>query len=514
MLNACKKDTLRRNTTEMDQRRSGVLLHITSLPSVYGIGDFGPKAFEFADFLAASKQKYWQILPLNPTDTAFDHSPYHSYSAFALNPLLISPESMIEEGLFDPKNFQSPENFPAERVDYSRALMLKKNIFYSAYECFKGKAHKEDFEEFCSENAPWLDDYSLFMALKTRFRGRSWNKWPFEIRDRHREAIKALKNELQAEIQKEKFFQHVFDQQWKRLKKYCNQKGIRIIGDIPIYVVYDSVDLWTHPELFKLDSNRRPCVVAGVPPDYFSETGQLWGNPLYRWNVLKETKFDWWIMRLRRNLQLFDLVRIDHFRGFVGYWEVPAEDSTAINGKWVQAPALEFFNEVKKEFPSLPIIVEDLGTITPDVKEIMEHFAFPGMKVLLFAFGEDNPEHPYLPHTYERNCLVYTGTHDNNTVKGWFKREAKPEDRKRLFRYLGKQVSYKDIHWEFIRLGMMSVANTFVAPMQDVLGLGEEARMNRPATTSGNWRWRLKPKQLTISLAEKLAEITETYGRA
>lgn len=514
MLNACKKDPLRRNTAEMDQRGSGVLLHLTSLSSAYGIGDLGPKAFEFSDFLTVSKQKYWQILPLNPTDPAFDHSPYHSYSAFALNPLLISPELMIEEGLVDPKDLQSSVNFPAERVDYRRALLLKENIFCSAYERFKQKTHKEDFEKFCSENAPWLDDYSLFMALKIRFRGQSWNEWPSEIRDRHPEAIKALKNEHQDEIQKQKFLQHVFDQQWKRLKNYCNQKGIRIIGDIPIYVVYDSVDLWTHPELFKLDSNRRPSVVAGVPPDYFSETGQLWGNPLYRWNVLKEREFDWWIMRLGRNLQLFDLARIDHFRGLVGYWEVPAEDSTAINGKWVQAPALEFFNEVKKEFPSLPIIAEDLGTITPDVKEIMEHFAFPGMKVLLFAFGEDNPGHPYLPHTYGRNCVVYTGTHDNNTIKGWFKSEAKPEDKQRVFRYLGKEVSEKDIHWEFIKLGMMSVADTFVAPMQDVLGLEEDARMNKPATTIGNWRWRLMPKQLTMSLIKKLGEITETYGRA
>ena len=497
----------------MDQRGSGVLLHITSLPSLYGIGDLGPKAVEFVDFLAASKQKYWQILPLNPTDLAFDNSPYHSFSAFAFNPLLISPELMIEDGLVGPKQLQSLPNFPLDRVDYRRALLLKKNIFCSAYDGFKKGLHKEGFEKFCSENASWLDDYSLFIALKSQFRTKSWNEWPSEIKDRQPEAIKTIKAQLQDEIQREKFLQHVFDKQWKRLKKYCHQKGIRIIGDIPIYVVYDSVDLWTQPELFKLDSNRRPYVVAGGPPDYFSETGQLWGNPLYRWNVMKERKFDWWIMRLERNLQLFDWIRIDHFRGFVGYWEVPAGDATAINGRWVQAPALDLFNEVKQRFPSLPIIAEDLGTITPDVNEIMEHFAFPGMKILLFAFGEDNPEHPYLPHTYEKNCLVYTGTHDNNTVKGWFKSEATPEDRKRLFRYLGKTVSEKEIHWEFIELGMMSLANTFIVPMQDVLGLEEDARMNRPATTRGNWRWRLAPKQLTVPLAEKLAEVTETYGR-
>jgi len=498
----------------MDQRGSGVLLHVTSLPSLYGIGDLGLKAFEFADFLAASKQKYWQILPLNPTDPAFDNSPYHSFSAFAFNPLLISPELMIEEGLVDRGDLQSLLNFPTERVDYSRALLLKENIFFSAYERFKERTYKEGFDKFCSENASWLDDYSLFMALKSRFPAKSWNEWPSEIRDRQPEAIKTVKDELQDEIQMEKFLQYVFDKQWKGLKNYCNQRGILIIGDIPIYVVYDSVDVWAHPELFRLDSNRKPDVVAGVPPDYFSETGQLWGNPLYRWDAMKERKFDWWIMRLEHNLQLFDWVRIDHFRGFVGYWEVPAKETTAINGRWIQAPALDFFNEVKKRFPSLAIIAEDLGTITPDVKEIMEHFAFPGMKVLLFAFGEDNPEHPYLPHTYEKNCLVYTGTHDNNTVKGWFKSEAKPEDRKRLFRYLGRRVSEKDVHWEFIELGMISVANTFIVPMQDVLGLEEDARMNRPGTTRGNWRWRLMPKQLSASLVEKLAEMTKVCDRA
>jgi 4-alpha-glucanotransferase len=498
----------------MDHRGSGILLHLTSLPSLYGIGDMGPKAFEFVDFLVASKQKYWQILPMNPTDLTFDNSPYHSFSAFAFNPLLISPESMVEDGLVEPEQLRSLPKFPLDRVDYRRAFLLKKHIFGLAYDGFKKNRHREGFDRFCSENASWLDNHSLFMALKTRYHGLSWSQWPPEIRKRLPDAVEATRNDLQDEAQKEKFLQYLVDKQWRRLKNYCDQNGIQIIGDIPIYIVYDSVDLWTHPELFKLDSNKSPYVVAGVPPDYFSETGQLWGNPLYNWDAMKERKFDWWIKRLERNLQVFDWVRIDHFRGFVGYWEVPAGDTTAIHGRWVKAPASTFFNEVKKRLPSLPIIAEDLGTITSDVREIMAHFGFPGMKVLLFAFGDDNPEHPYLPHTYEKNCLAYTGTHDNNTVRGWYKCEAKPEEKKRLFRYLGKEVSEDHIHWEFIKLGMKSAANTFMVPMQDVLGLGEDARMNKPATTSGNWRWRLMSSQLTASLAEKLASATETYGRA
>jgi 4-alpha-glucanotransferase len=498
----------------MDKRGSGVLLHISSLPSPYGVGDLGPGAYDFVDFLTASSQKYWQILPLNPTDPAFDHSPYSSHSVFAFNPLLISPDLLAEERLLDLSDLQGLPKFPRERVGYKSVRQLKKKIFHLAYECFKKKTDEEDFEKFCKENASWLDDYSLFVALKSRFGAKSWNEWPSELRDRKTEALRTAKKELREEIQKEKFLQHVFDKQWNRLKSYCNQNGILIFGDLPIYVGYDSVDLWTHPELFKLDSCRKPSAVAGVPPSSFSSTGQLWGNPLYRWDVLKQTRYDWWVKRMEHNLKLFDWVRIDHFRGFVGYWEVPAKESTAINGKWVQAPAMDFFNEIKQRFCSLPIFVEDLGLITPDVIEIMKHFGFHGMKILLFAFGEDNPEHSHLPHTYEKNCLVYTGTHDNNTVRGWFNREAKPEDKNRLFRYIGRTVSEEEIHWEFIKLGAKSVANTFIVPMQDILGLGEEARMNKPATKRGNWRWRLLPEQLTASPAEKLTEITETFGRS
>ncbi|MGB6864751.1 MAG: 4-alpha-glucanotransferase [Candidatus Aminicenantaceae bacterium] len=496
------------------QRGSGVLLHITSLPSPYGIGDLGPGAYAFADFLAASKQRYWQVLPLNPTDLACANSPYHSFSAFAFNPLLISPDFLLEDGLLDPRDVGSLPIFSEESIDFRTVIPFKTRILFSAYERFKQRENKQCYEKFCEENVYWLDDYSLFVALKSRFRKRPWHKWPTEIKDRQRKAIDNMRADLTHEIRREKFLQYVFYKQWTSLKNYCNQKGIQVIGDIPIYVVHDSVDVWAHPELFKLDNNKKPYVVAGVPPDYFSNTGQLWGNPLYRWDVMQKRKYDWWVERMAHNLRLFDWVRIDHFRGFVGYWEIPAKEKTAIRGRWVKAPAIDFFKTIKQRFKPLPIVAEDLGIITPDVKEIMDLFDFPGMKVLLFAFGEDNPEHPYLPHTYRKNCLVYTGTHDNNTVQGWFNGEAKPEDKKRLFRTIGRFVPDKEIHWEFIRLGAMSMANTLIVPMQDILGLGVEARMNRPATKTGNWRWRLLPEQLTPALAQSLREITMTSGRA
>jgi 4-alpha-glucanotransferase len=316
------------------------------------------------------------------------------------------------------------------------------------------------------------------------------------------------------EVERAKFHQYVFDKQWTGLKNYCQKKGVRIIGDIPIYVVHNSSDVWAHRDLFKLDEEKKPQFVSGVPPDYFSKTGQLWGNPLFNWDVMQQKKFEWWIQRLAYNLKLFDIVRVDHFRGFVSYWEIPAGAKTATRGRWVKAPAMDFFKTITQRFKPLPIVAEDLGIITDDVKEIMHFFAFPGMKILLFAFGEENPDHPYLPHNYEKNCLVYTGTHDNNTVRGWFDKEAGPEDKARVFRYIGRTVPEKDMPWEFIRLGATSLANTLIVPMQDVLGLGEEARMNTPATKTGNWRWRLLPEQMTSRITDNLGEITEASGRA
>lgn len=497
----------------MQQRGSGILLHITSLPSLYGIGDLGPGAYTFVDFLAASKQKYWQILPLNPTDLVWDNSPYNSFSAFAFNTLLISPELLIEDGWVDRGDIGSLPQMSRMSVDFHSVIPFKLKILSSAYDRFKKRKNKQGFEKFREEKFFWLDDYALFVALKSQQDGQPWHRWPAVLRDRKSAAVRAARRELDHEIQKQIFFQYLFHMQWTRFKDYCHQKGIQIIGDIPIYVVHDSVDVWAHPGMFKLDQDKKPCVVGGVPPDYFSRTGQRWGNPLYRWDVMQQRKYDWWIQRIVHNLKLVDWVRIDHFRGFVGYWEIPAKDKTAKNGKWIKAPAMDFFNTLKKKSLTSAIIAEDLGTITQDVREVKDFFDFPGMKILLFAFGENNPDHPYLPHTYNRNCFVYTGTHDNNTVQGWFKNEASLKDKDRLYRYIGRKVPSREIHWEFIELGAMSPANTLIIPMQDVLGLGDGARMNRPATKKGNWRWRLLPEQLTRTATKKLREITVASSR-
>ena len=498
----------------MRRRGSGVLLHVPSLPSPFGVGDMGPGAFRFVDFLAETKQSLWQILPLNPTDPEHHNSPYHSTSAFACNPLLISPEFLVQDGLLKGADIKTVPNFPAERVDYRAVGVYKKELFNRAYERFKGKGPSHEYERFCSENSGWLEDFALFMAVKSHFNGAAWSQWPQDIRDRQPEALEWARGELEHDVERERFLQYIFLNQWGSLKNYCNERGIQIIGDIPIYVEHDSADVWTHSEIFKLDDGRRPYVVAGVPPDYFSETGQLWGNPVYRWDVLKERGYSWWVERMEHNLRLCDVLRIDHFRGLVAYWEVPAMDDTAINGRWIEAPVMDFLNHLMRKFPFLPIIAEDLGLITPDVREVIHHFELPGMKVLLFAFGEDLPTNPYIPHNLPKNCVAYTGTHDNNTVRGWFEGDEAPEDKKRLLRYLGRDVPREEIHWELIRLLMMSVANTVIFPLQDILGLGGEARMNRPATVEGNWEWRLLPGVLTPDLATKLREMTELYGRA
>jgi 4-alpha-glucanotransferase len=474
----------------------------------------GPWAYRFADFLAESKQSFWQILPLNPTDPAHNNSPYHSLSAFACNPLLISPEIMIGDDLLRKAGIETSPGFLGERVDYQTVIALKEDLFNKAYERFKKKKQNQEYQKFCLENSYWLDDFTLFMALKSHFNGKAWSEWPRDLRDREPAALQSAKKELADSVEKGKFFQYSFFKQWSSLRKYCNRRGIQIIGDIPIYVTHDSADVWAHPELFKLNGERRPYVVAGVPPDYFSETGQLWGNPIYRWENLREDGYDWWVHRIAQTIKLYDFVRIDHFRGLVAYWEVPATEKTAVHGEWVEAPAMDFLNHLTKKFAYLPIIAEDLGVITPDVREIMERFDLPGMKLLLFAFGEDLPTNPYIPHNLPRNCAAYTGTHDNNTIRGWFEKETTEQDKERLFRYLGSKVPPDKLHWELIRLVMMSIANMAIFPMQDILGLGEEARMNRPATVEGNWQWRLLPEQLTPDLAERFREITEIYGRA
>lgn len=517
----------------MRTRGSGILLHITSLPSPFGIGDLGGSAYRFADLLAESRQGFWQVLPLGPTDPICGNTPYDSRSAFAGNPLLISPEMLVGDGLLSKEEVEGHPPFPEGRVDYQAVAEYKRKILDRAYTLFKAeegeidaKAKGDDtnakggpknfkdrcnYGRFISENAFWLDDFALFSAIKSHFYGRIWSQWPDELRDRHREALEKTKGDLREKIEKLKFVQYIFFRQWSLLKSYCNSRGIQIIGDMPIYVNYDSADVWTRPEVFKLDENKKPITVAGVPPDYFSKTGQLWGNPIYRWDVLRKEGYAWWLRRLGYNLQLFDMLRIDHFRGLVAYWEVRTGKKTAVEGEWVRVPE-DFFNMIFRHFPNLPVIAEDLGFITPDVREAIRSFDLPGMKLLLFAFGEGLPENPYAPHNHVKNCVIYTGTHDNNTARGWFEREATADDRRRLFSYLGREVSPEQISWELVRMAMMSVADIAILPMQDVLGLGEEARMNRPGQTEGNYQWRLLPEQMKMD--PRLKEMTEIYGRA
>lgn len=497
----------------MDNRSSGLLAHITSLPSPYGIGDLGPDAYAFADLLAAGKQRFWQVLPLNSTDPMHANSPYSCTSAFAGNVLMISPRRLVEEGYLDAADVDAPADLSTELVDYERVTAFKYRILSRAFEWFSQRSDRSAFDAFCIEQAAWLDGYALFTAIRHHQEGKIWCDWPVELRDRKPEAIEQVRTELADEIMREKFYQFLFFRQWMDLKRHCNDIGVRIIGDIPIYVNYHSADVWTHREVFKIDENGRPTYVSGAPPDRFSSTGQLWGNPVYRWDALRTSGYAWWIDRMRHMLTLHDVVRIDHFRGFVAYWEVPAHHKTAMRGQWVSAPVHDLFNALRAQFPELPILAEDLGLITDDVRAAMNHFGLPGMKVLLFAFEEDHPHHPYLPHMYSENFVVYTGTHDNNTVRGWFEEEARPSDKKRLFSYIGRETTPDEVAWEFIRLAMMSVAKISIVPLQDVLGLGAQARMNLPSTMMGNWRWRVLKEQLSDDLAKRLAGMTRMYGR-
>ena len=431
----------------------------------------------------------------------------------AYNPLLISPEFLVKDGLLKDDDLNPVPKNPDGWVDFPPVISYKTKLFDKAFVAFKAINNDSEYEKFCSDNSNWLDDFALFASLRNHFDKKVWSDWPIEIRDRHPESLSEMEKKLKENIEMEKFLQFQFHKQWISLKEYCNQKGIQIIGDIPIYVDFDSADVWTNPDIFKLDENKRPYVVAGVPPDYFSETGQLWGNPVYRWEKMKEKGYKWWIKRISHNIGIFDVVRIDHFRGLVAYWEVAATEKTAIKGEWIPVPARDFFDTVKRQLPSLPIIAEDLGFITQDVIDIINHYNFPGMKILLFSFGADIANNPYIPHNLMKNCILYTGTHDNNTVLGWLENEGSAEDKTRLKRYLGREVYDKDISWELIRLAMMSVANTAIVPMQDILGLGLDGRMNTPGTCDGYWRWQLTLDQLDFSLTGKLRDMVEIYGR-
>jgi 4-alpha-glucanotransferase len=497
----------------MAKRSSGILMHITSLPSPFGIGDLGPGAYRFADLLAESGQTRWQVLPLSPTDPVQGNSPYSSPSAFAGNPLVLSPERLVDEGFLTEEDLNSVPAFASDGVDYAKVIEYKSKLLDLAFERFSRMGERGEYEGFRYKNSHWLEDFALFTALKKHFKGEVWSDWQPDIRDRKTDALASMRNRLAREIEKQRFAQFLFYREWHSLKAYCNKRGILMVGDIPIYVSYDSVDVWGDSQIFKLDEAKKPTHVAGVPPDYFSSTGQLWGNPVYNWKVCKSTGFKWWLRRMEHVLSLYDIVRIDHLRGLVAYWEVPADQKTAVHGAWIDAPSKDFFDTMVKRFPNLPIIAEDLGLITPDVREVMDRYGFPGMKVLLFAFGDDDPGHPYLPHNFAPDFVVYTGTHDNNTARGWFENGATPDDRKRLSRYVGHKVDADSVHWELLRLAMASVAETAITPMQDILGLGQEARMNLPGVLEGHWQWRMREGQAGAGLVAALRDLTHTYGR-
>ena len=493
-------------------RRSGVLLHLTSLPGRYGVGSMDQAAFDWVDFLARTKQTLWQVLPLGPT--GYGDSPYQSFSTFAGNPYLISLDAMTNEGLLDRAILDDAPDFPRERVDYGALYTWKLPLLRAAAAAFAKHGAddlKAEFASFCAANVEWLDDYALFMALKDAHDGRPWIEWEMALRSRTRAALDAARTMHAEAIHAHNFMQWIFFRQWEALKAYANEREILIVGDIPIFVAMDSADAWTSPDQFFLDDAYQPTVVAGVPPDYFSTTGQLWGNPLYRWDVMQADNYAWWIRRLRGALRLYDLVRVDHFRGFAGYWEVPATEKTAENGVWRKGPGSDFFDQVREQLGGdLPIIAEDLGEITPDVIELRNGFELPGMKVLQFAFSTDASD-KFLPHNYERNFVVYTGTHDNDTTMGWYHGSATDHERDHFRRYM--RTDGRDAAWTLIEAAFRSTAMFAVAPLQDLLSLGTDARMNLPGRADGNWMWRLTPEQVTGHLEYRLKETTQLYGR-
>lgn len=497
----------------LDFRASGVLLHPTSLPSRFGIGDLGENAYRFVDFLANSDQQIWQILPIGPT--GYGNSPYLSYSALAGNPLLISPAILQQQDLLTWEDLQNLPDFPQDQVDFERVITMKMPLLRKASDRFKAIAsdeNKEEFQRFCNRQNDWLSDYALFMSLKDAHHGSGWNQWPADISARQPQAMAEWAAKLTDDIFFHKFVQYQFFGQWQNLKQYANEKGIQLFGDIPIYVAHDSVDVWAHRNIFQLDPKTgEALLMAGVPPDYFSETGQLWGNPVYNWQELEKTDFKWWIRRVEAILEYVDIVRIDHFRGFQAYWAVPHGETTAMNGTWLDAPGDEFFQRLDKQLGKLPIVAEDLGVITPEVEALRDKFNFPGMKILQFAFDGDRAN-GFLPYNYtDRNCIVYTGTHDNDTTVGWFN-ERSPEDQARVSDYLGC-VGNDGIHWAMIRLALSSVGNTAVLPFQDILGLGTDAKMNTPSQATGNWSWRCRAEAFNDELSGRLKYLTHLYGR-
>lgn len=492
-------------------RSGGIILHPTSFPGPDGIGDLGPEAFFWIDRLSESGSTLWQILPLGPT--GYGDSPYQCFSAFAGNPFLVSSAVLLDEGILNLEDLADRPEFPDDRVDYGPVIGWKLSLLDRAYAHFQASASKSSqaaFASFQEKNSYWLPDFALFMAIKESQGGVSWNHWPKPLRQRSERAISRFRKENVEAILRHTFRQFLFFQQWQKVHDYAHEKGVSIIGDAPIFVAYDSADVWSNPDLFYLDDAGNPTVVAGVPPDYFSPTGQLWGNPLYRWDVHAATGYAWWIERLRATLRLVDIIRLDHFRGFAGYWEVPFGNPTAEKGRWVPGPGALFFEAIQQALSDLPIIAEDLGEITPDVVDLREQFQFPGMKILQFAFASD-PCDPFLPHNYPVNCVAYTGTHDNDTTVGWYTTSGTPKEHDFARRYLAR--SGKDIAWDMIRAVWSSVAVFSLAPLQDFLSLDTAARMNYPGRASGNWGWRMPANTMDDSLVARIRETNYLYGR-
>lgn len=497
--------------TQGHDRVSGILLHVTSLPSYGGIGDFGPAAYAFVDFLHAAKQRLWQVLPLNPT--GYGSSPYSALSAFAGNPLLISLELLVRDGWLESDRIRGLPGHDGP-VDFGAAHVLKLPLVEEAAANFLDRASGDQrarFQRFCAENLSWLPDYAMFSVLRRTYDYASWNEWPAEIALRESSALARIMNERGRELAIEQAVQFIFTEQWCSLRGHCAKRDVRILGDVAIFVSYDSADVWTNPEIFELDEQRRPIRVSGVPPDYFSATGQRWGNPLYKWGLLQERGFDWWVARIRRALTLHDEIRLDHFRGFEAFWSIAAEEETAVNGQWVKAPGQALFARLREVFGVLPFIAEDLGLITPEVDELREHFGMPGMRILQFGFG-DRGGHLYLPHRYVPNTVVYTGTHDNNTTLGWWRDTATEVERAAVQNYVGP-IEDAEIVWAMIRIAATSVANLCIFPLQDVLHLGSEGRMNTPSAGAGNWNWRFRLNALHPDFASQLASLMEVTDR-
>jgi 4-alpha-glucanotransferase len=493
------------------KRSSGILMHISSLPSPYGIGTFGKEAYDFVDRLVRAQQRYWQVLPLGPT--GYGDSPYQSFSAFAGNPYFIDLDTLAGDGLLDRGWIESLDwGGDPRRVDFGKIYETRFTVLRAAFERAKNdESRMRSLEQFSFEQRSWLADFSLFMALKDEQGGIPWSVWPRELRFREEGALMDARVRLQDSIRFHSFLQQLFFEQWFRLRAYANEKGVKIFGDLPIYVPFDSSDVWSAPWEFQLNEERRPTCVAGVPPDYFTADGQLWGNPIYDWEHMKQTGYAWWIRRMRSASSLFDCLRIDHFRGLSSYWSVPADAETARNGVWIPGPGIEFVNRLKAELPDFEIVAEDLGYLTEEVRHLLAESGFPGMKVLQFAFDAREPSN-YLPHTYDAHCVCYAGTHDNTTVAAWFS-EAAAEDVAFATRYLGLNEK-EGLVFGILRGGMGSVAKLFVAQMQDYLELGASCRMNTPGTLGGgNWRWRLLPGEFEEPLVEKIAEMARIYGR-